>query len=520
VAGKDDVVVHLHTDPDDDAASTELYHYALAADVEALGLSSYVRFTKSFRMLPSAGLSADALAGIYAAADAHLLCSWGEGFGLPTLQAASAGVVPIAVAYSASRELVEGHGFAVPSESTLVDEFGLVRHLLDPVAAAEALETLYRDPAMLADMSARSREFALGYDWDGVVDAWEQVLRSAPPRAKPVRARSFDWRVGASEPRSDLPQPALEAASKAFAPLPEGATVAVRMAERPFGEAEAEIRRDAFIEGQLISIPVRMPPAVDGLPEARVGHVLSARSDLPVVAGLRKIFPGVEVSLPSPPDEPDSPHVLQLHELIPALPHYALVVDFAGECPKATDFACAVLGVPYAGRSPLWPPVPEGDPLRALRRLLTDQGLSESRRRTAAERAARAYGEGPIATVKQLALQGQPEPARTQPAPEHIPQVEMFLVRPVEWAPPEAAEQIAADVASRGGLILMSTGPRALVVALPTEDRAWIEGHPLVGFVGGITLDDEGRGARELKSVFARNVERQLRARQDDVASP
>src|SRR6266536_5601351 len=93
--------------------------------------SSRRRHTRSTRDwssdVCSSDLDEEQLAAIYQAADVHLLTSWGEGFGLPTLQAASAGVVPIAVDYTASRELVGRHGFAVSAESSVLDEFGLVR---------------------------------------------------------------------------------------------------------------------------------------------------------------------------------------------------------------------------------------------------------------------------------------------------------------------------------------------------------------------------------------------------------
>ena len=111
---KPDALLHLHADPEDDAANSDLYRYRLRQDLEALGIKSQVRFTENFRMRARGGIPLEELAAIYQSADVHLLCSWGEGFGLPNLQAASTGVVPIAVEYAASRELVEGHGFADP----------------------------------------------------------------------------------------------------------------------------------------------------------------------------------------------------------------------------------------------------------------------------------------------------------------------------------------------------------------------------------------------------------------------
>ncbi len=108
-----DAVLHLHTDPDDEFASSSYYSYDVRADIAHLGLDGKVRFTPGFTMRQGQGLPIEELARYYQAADVHLLASSGEGFGLPSLQAAAAGAVPLACAYSASRELVEGHGEAI-----------------------------------------------------------------------------------------------------------------------------------------------------------------------------------------------------------------------------------------------------------------------------------------------------------------------------------------------------------------------------------------------------------------------
>src|SRR5205085_2475051 len=78
----------------------------------------------------------------------------GEGFGLPTLQAAAAGVVPVAVDYAASRELVLDHGEAVPARHFLPSEFGVRAALIDIDAAVARLEALYADRAALARKGA------------------------------------------------------------------------------------------------------------------------------------------------------------------------------------------------------------------------------------------------------------------------------------------------------------------------------------------------------------------------------
>ena len=148
------------------------------------------------------------------------------------------------------------------------------------------------------------------------------------------------------------------------------------------------------------------------------------------------------------------------------------------------------------------------------RRLLTDQGYSETRRREAARRVALVYGEGTVEVLRAHARAGQPdgERARTEAPTEPAPS-EMLLVRPGESAPPDALERIADFVALCGGLVLMVTVGRTLIVAMPPGGKQALEGHPLVALASGLVLDEEAEGARHLKALFAGNAARQLAGR-------
>jgi hypothetical protein len=86
----------------------------------------------------------------------------------------------------------------------------------------------------------------------------------------------------------------------------------------------------------------------------------------------------------------------------------------------------------------------------------------------------------------------------------------MFLVRAREGAPADAPETIAEYLSLRGGLVLMATAGASLIVAMPAGGKEVLERHELVGFVGGIVLDDEGKAARHLKALFALNAAKQL----------
>lgn len=401
----DDIVFHLHCDPRDEASRSELYAYDLARDVEALGLTRRVRFTAGFEMRAGGGLVMADLARLYQASDMHLLSSWGEGFGLPTLQAAATGVVPIAVAASASRELAGGHGYAVPVESTMLDEFGMVRTLLSREGAAEAIAECHEDPGTLAERRCRSREFALGYGWDDIADSWEATLRSALPRRRPVRTHGYAFVSGVSDDAT-APSAVVSALRPALAGLPDGTSVEVRVSERRHGEAAARILRAALEAGEELSIPVRLPPLRKDGREAKVGWVMAGPGSLAALGAIQTIFPCTRIAVTTPGLEVEVPERIPLEELVRSLPSYALVVDAAGDACPGIDTACAVLGVSYLGPSPWWPPVTgvaEPDDASAVRRLFTDQGYAAWRRRVAHEAVVGALSEDDVRSIEALA---------------------------------------------------------------------------------------------------------------------
>jgi glycosyltransferase involved in cell wall biosynthesis len=253
-ATRPDAVLALHTDPDDEFARSPTYAYDVRADVEHLGLTGRVRFTPGFSM--SSGLPLSRLAELYQAADVHLLASTGEGFGLPTLQAAAAGAVPLAGAYSASLELVEGHGEAIAIEAWAHTQFGIRRALLDVDDAIARLARLYDDREQLQERSRRSREFALAYGWESIVERWDALLRAARPR---------EGGSGTVVERS--------------LPAAGGASVTVRMVEHEVGRLEMAIASDAV--GRELRIPavhaLSVPPGEEAAFEQ-----------------LRAIFPSLE----------------------------------------------------------------------------------------------------------------------------------------------------------------------------------------------------------------------------------
>jgi glycosyltransferase involved in cell wall biosynthesis len=276
-AGKPDVLLHLHCDPQDPMARLPIYTYDLCSDIDFLGLTDRVRLTRNMSI--RAGLPLAQLAALYQAADVHLLASWGEGFGLPTLQAAAAGVVPMAVAYSASRELVLQHGEAVAVRTFLFDMLGRRYALMDIDDAVARLEKLYRDQTFLAAKARCARDFALQYDWRHVVSAWHELLTREVPLCKArQQAQAEISRITRYHPSPRIDRPHIEQSTDEPAEL---TTVPV------------EVRAFADCPCIPVTLPLARPPQT----HRRLPGLLYAASvwDLPDVLALGRIFPGLKV---------------------------------------------------------------------------------------------------------------------------------------------------------------------------------------------------------------------------------
>ncbi len=270
---KEDVILHLHCDPDDSFARSPEYYYDLRSDIAFLNLTDKVHLTKDMSALT--GLPLAQLVKIYQAADIHLLASCGEGFGLPTLQAAAAGLVPLASDYTANKELVSDHGETISIHHFLPGEFGLRRGIIDIEDAVSKLEKLYRNRELLACKAQKAREFALTYDCRSIVSQWESLLEQEVTH----RRTSLGFRANVSGIGSD---PCGEELSSDFEP-----------GERKESKLVAELLQEAQLEC-AIRIPVRLPLVKSKQRVSGCMYVASQR-DVSIVLALQRIFPGLNV---------------------------------------------------------------------------------------------------------------------------------------------------------------------------------------------------------------------------------
>ena len=378
-ADRPDALLHLHTDVNDEFTRSIVNSYDVMADVRYLGLEGKVRFTPGFVMKKGEGLPLQELARYYQAADVHLLASSGEGFGLPTLQAAAAGAVPLACAYSASQELTEGHGEPLPVAEWTENEFGIRRALIDVEQAAATLGLYYEDRTLLGDRSRQSRRFAEAYGWDSVLNQWDSLLRSVALRRKRIR-RTVPERTQS-----------VEQFAPRLAPKGSGVSVTMKVVDREYGRLEASIMADArqrFSDVRIPAAPSHCKVASVCVPR-RPGYVGLGVGDYPIFAKIRMIFPilkswlyGEQIGAQGP-EEKGQVHraILTSEDARYDLAQSVLLLNCQGQLPESLLIDAGLYGVPCVGaanaplQTLLWPQlaaVDQADAVRLIRDLLTN----------------------------------------------------------------------------------------------------------------------------------------------------
>jgi glycosyltransferase involved in cell wall biosynthesis len=119
------------------------------------------------------GMSQETLAGIYSSWDVMLATSYGEGFGIPTVEAQACGVPVIVSNFAASPELV-GDGWVISGQPLYDPAQHSFWHVPSVPEIVEALEQAY---ARGKGKSAKAVEFAQAYDHEKVwQENWMPVL--------------------------------------------------------------------------------------------------------------------------------------------------------------------------------------------------------------------------------------------------------------------------------------------------------------------------------------------------------
>lgn len=171
-AGKpDNVRLYLHMGVEDCG-------WNVIALAQRYGITDRLILTAEEKLLPA--VSDEVLNRIYNACDVGINTSLGEGWGLVNLEHAATGAAQVVPRHSACEEIWDGAALLMEPAVSLTTERILTEgRLVSPEEVARALEALYRDPNLLAEMSAAARRVATRpeYQWGQVAERWDALFR-------------------------------------------------------------------------------------------------------------------------------------------------------------------------------------------------------------------------------------------------------------------------------------------------------------------------------------------------------
>lgn len=123
------------------------------------------------------GLSEEKLNEVYNAFDIFTLPSRGEAFGLPILEAMSAGVPIVVTDYSAYPEWAKGCGeFVAPIAFEAEPVTNIRRAIINMDDYVESLLRLINNQDLRKEYGTKGRETALTMDWASISTQWEEVI--------------------------------------------------------------------------------------------------------------------------------------------------------------------------------------------------------------------------------------------------------------------------------------------------------------------------------------------------------
>lgn len=172
-----DAVLYLHTDFAGGLGGIKLDHLITACGIspdQVVWIDPYLYKT---------GIDQKRLASIYTAMDVLLATSYGEGFGIPTVEAQACGTPVIVSEFAASTELV-GDGWLVEGQPLWDAHQVSWFNVPNVPKIVEALEDAYNRGQ---GRSQKAIEFAKAYNADVVFDKyWKPALEILKTRSKPL----------------------------------------------------------------------------------------------------------------------------------------------------------------------------------------------------------------------------------------------------------------------------------------------------------------------------------------------
>ena len=166
---KKDVCLYLHTDPKGAAGGINLLELLKAVGIP----QEKVRFADTYAL--RSGLSQDSLAAVYTSMNVLLATSYGEGFGIPTIEAQACGTKVIVSNFAASAELC-GDGWLIDGQPLWDAPQGSFFYVPSVPQITDALEQAYKGSQ---EKSSKAIDFAKQYQANSVYEKdWKPAIEA------------------------------------------------------------------------------------------------------------------------------------------------------------------------------------------------------------------------------------------------------------------------------------------------------------------------------------------------------
>ena len=152
-----------------------------------LGLQGYIKNADIVRHILF-GLPGKDLSLLYNCADAVISATWGEGFGLSTIEAMACGKPVIKPRNSANIELIgeeEERGWLPEPASHIWVSHGIKQSIPDPERIGEAILECMRDPDLRKKKGKAGLEFAQEHTWDKKAQEFIDIFKKIQPPEVP-----------------------------------------------------------------------------------------------------------------------------------------------------------------------------------------------------------------------------------------------------------------------------------------------------------------------------------------------
>jgi glycosyltransferase involved in cell wall biosynthesis len=117
---------------------------------------------------------------VYGCADVHLLLSFGEGVGLPHLEATACGVPALAIDATGTTDYFAVEEQKLPanpvSQWQMAQGNALIRPTVDYDVVTEKIADIYNDQEKAREWSNKAREVAQGWSWKSTIPDWVECI--------------------------------------------------------------------------------------------------------------------------------------------------------------------------------------------------------------------------------------------------------------------------------------------------------------------------------------------------------